>query len=99
MRNLVFFFNGGRIRRRPLKRAIAGQTRVCGPRKAGQKGVHCVRRRPASFQAEGAISRRMPRDAKRAIYGWKLIRAGVCKRVVNEQCTSGPRVRPRILDA
>jgi hypothetical protein len=35
----------GRIRRR-LKKALAGQARVCGPRKAGQEGVRLCTPQP-----------------------------------------------------
>jgi len=51
MRNLACF-SGGRIRRRSEKRAMARQTRVSGPREAGQEGVHCVRRRRPLYKPQ-----------------------------------------------
>jgi hypothetical protein len=45
---------------------MAGQARVCVPRKAGQEGVR--------LYAAAGNPRRTPSRAKRAIYGWTIVR-------------------------
>ena len=45
------------------KRAMAGQARVCGPRKAGHGGVR--------LYVEGGNPRRTPLIGKITIYEWK----------------------------